>query len=255
MSSATVGIIHGIWQLLTPKQRRTAVLLIALMSVGAALETLGIGLVVVVLRSTTNRASMFHGPPVGSWVHNLTSLDSSLVATLTLTAFVGVALIKALFIACLVRGQARFVSGVQADLSSRLFDCYLRQPYVFHLERNSAELIRNAIHETSLFAVLGLSSVLTLISEGMVSVAVGSVLLVVAMGEALLVIAVLTGAAWIFHRLTRAHVSQLARNRQSQEGVRLRYLQEGLACAKEVAVRGCASALVARYTRQSESSA
>ncbi len=53
---------------------------------------------------------------------------------------VGVFLAKAVFLAGLARYQAHFVFGVQAELSPRLFDLYLHQPYSFHMQRNSAQV-------------------------------------------------------------------------------------------------------------------
>jgi hypothetical protein len=54
---------------------------------------------------------------------------------------VGVSVVKAVFLGFLAWRQARFVSQLQTNLSQRLFAGYLRQPYTFHLQRNSAQLI------------------------------------------------------------------------------------------------------------------
>jgi len=69
-------------------------------------------------------------------------------AMLGLTA---VFLLKNLFLAFLAWWQTRFAFSVQANLSQRLFALYLRQPYSFHLQRNSAHLLRNATDEVSIF--------------------------------------------------------------------------------------------------------
>jgi ATP-binding cassette, subfamily B, bacterial PglK len=44
-----------------------------------------------------------------------------------------------------------YSNDVQKHLSQRLFMTYLRQPYAFHLQRNSSELIRNLVNEVSTF--------------------------------------------------------------------------------------------------------
>ena len=64
-------------------------------------------------------------------------------------ALVGVYLTKTLFLTVLAWRQARVAFGVQAQLLQRLFTVYLRQPYTFHLQHNSAQLIHNVISEVT----------------------------------------------------------------------------------------------------------
>ena len=63
---------------------------------------------------------------------------------------------KTAYLALLAALQLKFAFGNQASLSQRLFEIYLRQLCPFHLRRNSAELIRNSITEStcSRFSVL-----------------------------------------------------------------------------------------------------
>ena len=51
--------------------------------------------------------------------------------------------LKALFLSLISWKQSRFTAYLSASLSERMFNGYLNQPYTFHIQRNSAELLRN----------------------------------------------------------------------------------------------------------------
>ena len=158
---------------------------------------------------------------------------------------------KAVFLAYLAWRQMRFVYGVQADLSQSLYESYLRQPYTFHLERNSAQLIRNAVTEVSQFTQVGLMAGLTLLTELLVVLGIFLLLLAVEPVGAIAVGAVLGVAAWSFQRFTHHRIARWAEARQLHDGLRIQHLQQGLAGAKEVILTGRETAFFDEYRRHS----
>ena len=141
------GVVHRIWALLTREERRKSVLLLALMIVGMALETLGVSLVVPAIAVLTDPEAARHFPSLQRLLPGPGAASRDSLAIWAMAALVGVYLFKTLFLIFLAWYQTRFVFTVQAHLSQRLFTTYLRQPYTFHLQRNSAQLIRNAVTE------------------------------------------------------------------------------------------------------------
>src|SRR5688572_4135773 len=139
------------WGTLTAAQRRGAAGLLALMSIGMVLETLGAGLVlptIAILTQPDFATRYTFLEPVMRALGDPGPQELVLAGMWTLAV---VYLIKALFLAFLAWRQMRFVAGVQVELSQRLFTTYLRQPYTFHLQHNSAQLIRNVTGEVSIF--------------------------------------------------------------------------------------------------------
>lgn len=65
----------------------------------------------------------------------------------------------------------------QAELSSRLMKAYLEAPYTFHLSRNSATLVQNIVNEADRFANGLIMPLLTSISNGLVTLALISLLI------------------------------------------------------------------------------
>jgi len=161
---------------------------------------------------------------------------------------------KALFLGFLAWWQARFVYGLQATLSERLFAGYLRQPYTFHLQRNSAQLIRNTTNLCGNVAGTFHQS-LTLTAELLVMLGICAMLLAVEPIGAVLVMSTLALAGWSFNRFTRTHVLRWGEAVQLHEGLRIQHLQEGLGGAKDVKLLGRESDFLAQFGHHNVGSA
>jgi ABC-type multidrug transport system fused ATPase/permease subunit len=153
-------------------------------------------------------------------------------------ALVAVYAIKTMFLAFLLWRQMRFVYGVQAEISYRLFSLYLRQPYSFHLRRNSAFLIRNATSEVAVFCHTLLAPTLNFLTEGFVLVGIAAVLLIVEPLGTMIIAAVLAAVAYAFHLTTHRAVREWGVARHAHEGSRIQCLQQGLGGVKDVLLLG-----------------
>ena len=244
-----------IWSLLTPAERRSAVALLGLMIIGMLLETLGVGLVIPALALLTQSDLAHSYPALQSLLQALGNPSQQTLVIGGMMVLVGVYLIKGLFLAFLTWQQTRFAFGVQAQLSQRLFTVYLRQPYTFHLQRNSAQLIRNVINEVSLFTGNGILPGMLLLTESLVLFGLCSLLLIVEPLGALIVVSVLGTAAWGFHRLTREYITRWAETRQHHEGLRIQHLQQGLGGAKDVKLLGRETEFLEQYRPHNAQSA
>ena len=237
-SSETPVILLKIWGLLTSGERRAVLTLLGQMIVGMALETLSVGMLIptMALLTQSNFESRYPAlQPIlqmlGNPSHRSLAIDAMLV-------LVAVYLIKALFLALLVESQTRFAFGVQVRLSQRLYTVYLLQPYSFHLQRNSAELIQNVVNEINLLTATGLLSGMLLLTESLVLISLFTLLLVVDPLGTLVIVILLSAASWGFHHLTRGHIAGWGEARQNHEGSRLQHLHQGLGGVKDVKLLG-----------------
>jgi ABC-type multidrug transport system fused ATPase/permease subunit len=245
---------HKLWQLLTSAQRRSAFIMLGLMLIGMVLETLGIGLVIPAMAVMTQTDLAVKYPAAAPILHMLGSPSHSQLLVVGMLILVGVYVVKTLFLGYLAWRQSCFSYELQADLSYRLFAGYLRQPYSFHLQRNSAQLIRNTVN-----SVNGVTNViqqgLILVSEAFVLIGFSALLLWVEPIGALVVVSTLGAAAWIFHRVTRRRIAQWGKASQHHEGLRIQHLQQGLGGAKEVKLLGREADFLAQYRINNNSSA
>ena len=229
---------QSLWYLLTQVYRRQAVILLGLMLIGMVFETLGIGLIIPALSIITKDDLVTSYPALEPILHSLGNPSHEQLVVIGMLALVIVYAVKALFLSFLAWRQMQFVYGVQADLSQRFFDGYLHQPYTFHLQRNSAQLIQNIMIETYQFTHTALMAGVILLAELMVLIGILVLLLAVEPIGALLVLSTLGLAGWGFHRLNRHYISRWGEARQVHEGLRIQHLQEGLGGAKDVKLLG-----------------
>ncbi|MTA58411.1 MAG: ATP-binding cassette domain-containing protein [Actinobacteria bacterium] len=217
------------------------------MFIGMVLETLGVGLVIPALALLTQKDLTTNYPALQLTLQALGNPSQQSLVIGGMLVLVGVYLIKALFLAFLAWKQTRFAFGVQAQLSQRLFTVYLHQPYTFHLQRNSAQLIRNVINEVNLLTNSGILPSMTLLTESLVLFGLCSLLLAVEPLGALIVVSVLGIAAWGFHQLTRKRIARWGKVRQHHDGSRIQHLQQGLGGAKDVKLLGREAYFLKQY--------
>jgi ATP-binding cassette, subfamily B, bacterial PglK len=240
------AIAHSLWQILTAAHRRSAGVLFALTLLGTGLETLGIGLVVPAIGLLTTRSVAQSMPSLQPWLSGLTARELVVACMLSLVAIYGV---KTVFLGLLAWRQSKFAFAVQTSVSERLFVGYLRQPWPFHLERNSAELLRNVTTEvTNLNNVV--QSVVALVTESCVVAAIAVLLIVVEPLGTSVVISTLGVAAWSFHHATRSRIERWGEARQVHDGLRILHVQQGLGGVKDVKLLGREGEFLAQYHRQ-----
>jgi ABC-type multidrug transport system fused ATPase/permease subunit len=253
--SSDLSTRQKIWALLTPPERRGAVGLLGLMLLGMALETIGVGLVIPALALFTRPNIGQSYPALRPALAALGNPPQEVLVVGGMLVLVLVYLIKVVFLAILAWRQSRFAFEVQASLSQRLFTSYLRQPYTFHLQRNSAELLRNVIHEISAFTFNGMLPATLVATESLVLLALTALLFVIEPVAATLVIGVLGGATWLFHHATRRRVTSWGAARQRHEGLRIQHLQQGLGGAKDVKLLGRETDFIGQYRTHNVESA
>jgi ATP-binding cassette, subfamily B, bacterial PglK len=145
--------------------------------------------------------------------------------------------------------QSRFVAINGALLSARLFDSYLNGAYAFHLNRNSAELIRTVIGSaTSVFsgAIMGF---ITFGAEIVMIIALATVLVVIEPMLSLGAAFVLGGAVAIFYTFSKHHFVALGAQEQKVTAELLQSLQQGLHSIKEVKVLGRQSSILEGFVK------
>lgn len=240
-------MVEKFWQLLLPAERRRALVLVLLMLVGMLFETVGVGLVVPALALMSRADLALRYPAVAPLLQALGNPSQSQLVVFGMFTLAAVYLIKALFLSFLTWRQMRFVYALQADFSQRLFIAYLRQPYTFHIQRNSAQLIRNAIREVDILTQNGVLQSLTFITEALVIAGVVLLLLYVEPIGALLAFGALALFGWGFYRVMRTPTLQWGRDRQLHEGMRIQHLQQGLGGIKDVKVLGREQEFVAQF--------
>lgn len=249
-----MSTFRNIWKILRPVERKGAVGLFFLVFIGMLLETLGVGAVVPAVALMTQTDLLAKYPALEPLLQLMGSPSHEHLVIGGMIALVGVYTVKAFFLAFLAWRQARFVYGLQENLSQRLFAGYLRQEYTFHLQRNSAQLIRNVIGQVGDMTNV-MQQGLMLATELFVLIGVSLLLISVEPIGALLVVFSVGLAGIGFHRFTRKRISRWGEARQHHEGLRIQHLQQGLGGAKDVKLLGREDEFLNQYRTHNAGSA
>jgi len=229
-----MDIFVQIKAVLTSAERVMALKLLCLMVVGMLLEMIGVGIVIPFIALFIQDAGP-HSSQFLSWSFayfgEMRNVDLFILA---IGGLVSLYLLKNIFLAYSYYRQVNFAFGVQRRLSSLIFSNYLHQPYSFHLEQNSAQLIRNATSETNYFAGHALMSSIQLLAELLVIIGLVGLLIVIEPLGTIFVGFSLGIVVMIFFKFTNNRVTAWGTKRQFHEGARIQHLQQGLGGIKEV---------------------
>lgn len=232
------GTFRQLCVLFDRADRLQAVGLLLMMIVGATLEMLAVSMLAPLIESLASpdagpttpiaRAlrDMLGAPTHGAFVFGL------------LTLLVGVYIVKNLFFAGLFYLQNRFGFAKQNKLSERLFSLYLRLPYTFHLQRNTAELLRNLTHETDQVVWTVVLPALTILTELLIAAGLGLLLFYTNLQAAVVILTVFGCIGFAYYRLFRDRQTHWGETRMRHDGLRIRAIHEALHGLKEVKILG-----------------
>ena len=231
-------IYRKLSKLLTKRDKRNAVLLFLITAIGALFEVLGVGVIpaFVLVINTPDRLLEY---PAARAVYDALGISSTQEMILwAAVGLIGVFVLKNAWLAFVAYSRARFSSNRQAEMSNRLFRAYLKAPYTFHLQRNTAILLRNATSEAQAIAGGVLLSTLSLVMEALVMVLIFVLLFVVNPVVTLVTFTILGGVTVVFYRATRARISHYAKTAQHHRRRALQSVNQGLGGLKESRVLG-----------------
>lgn len=237
--------LTALWTILTKAERRRSFALLGLMLVSMIWEMLGIGLVVPALTAMMSERPLVLGPQVGSWLAWLGHpsrtqlLLGGLFFLLALYAF------KAVFVLFVTWRQLRFVEALQDRIARSLFTAYLNQPWTYHLQRNSAEMIRT-INDVAAFASTCVA-VLGALAEMLVVLGVMTLLVWIEPVGAITVGSLMVVATYLLDRMTKRRLVHWGAVAQHHLALAYKHLYEGFGGAKDVKVLGCEQAFVDQY--------
>lgn len=222
------------------------------MLLGAVLEGLGVGLIFPFIAIVSDPGMVETNATVGR-IFLATGLETPrefvISASLVLLLLF---VVKNLYIAFQQYAQFAFAYRSQVRLSRRLLSHYLRSPYMFHLRRNSAELLRNVNSEVLWVFNHVMVPLLGVASESLVVLFVALVLVWMAPLATLSVFLVLGGASGLFYWVIRSKARDYGKAQQRYMGQMIQWVNQGLGSIKDTQVKGKEDYFIDQYTQSSE---
>jgi len=231
-----MSLVQKLRNILSYSQKKQLLFLGVLLFVGMLFEMAGLGILIpalgVMLKSDIGKEY----PILKPYLQALGNPTQIQLVLWGMSAMVLVYLLKAFFLIFLSWKQSKFSAYVSTDISKRLFFGYLRQPYTFHLQRNSALLLRN-IGEAANLSVVA-NTIMLLLLELSIVIGVAFMLVLVEPIGALVVTVFLGMAALLFHKLTKNKLLHWGQKRQYHSGKSSQNILQGLGGIKDIILMG-----------------
>jgi ABC-type multidrug transport system fused ATPase/permease subunit len=232
-------------------KRKGLLLLLLIFALTSVLEALGIGLIGPFLAVASNPESI-HKIFLLDWVYRQLELQSS-------TQFIPILGIGIATIFCL-KSLLYFLSWVNIhqyssklnqSLISRLLNAYLAVPYTFHLNKNTASLIKNILVETSTFTG---ACILPLLKSAVNAIVLFCLFLVLAQTDLLLLVMIMgiLLPIFIFFNLLGSKFKKWGKIKSESKQEMIRILNHGLGGLKETRVIGCESYFQKQMAREAQ---
>lgn len=236
-----------LFDLLDGRERYRFVLLMGVMAVVTFAEMLGISTLLVLLNVLSDPDAMLEYG-VLNWMYAASGFSTIYPFQVLLAFLVFVVMALGLVIKAFGSyAMIRFSNMRGFSLSSRLLSAYLRQPYTWFLQRNSADISKNVLGEIAQIVGRILLPALTLLSSLMLTIAIIIFLLIVdpiiACTAAVLIAGGYVGIYLALRpKLTRLGMIAVAANKS-----RFQVVQEATGGFKEVKLLGLENAYVRRF--------
>ncbi|WP_084783347.1 ABC transporter ATP-binding protein [Bacillus dakarensis] len=240
---------NKIIMLFSKREKYKLLLLFFLMIFAALFETVGIGLIVPFVGIVTD-PTIIENQTSLQYIYNLLNFNSHKgFVTFSVVILLAVFILKNLYILFFQYAQGRVIYNQQVKLSQRLFKKYLTKPYSFHLQRNTATLLRNVSREVPKVFNGIIMAGFHLLTEILIIIFIVLLLIVTEPFLTLIVASVLGGSLFLFLRIFRKRVKELGAEQTEFNSDLIKWVNQGLGASKEVKVSGKEDFFVDAYTK------
>jgi ATP-binding cassette, subfamily B, bacterial PglK len=250
-----LDVLTKILSLLSPGERRKLAGLVGLMLVMASLEVLGVASIMPFMAVVANPETVHTNQHLSAAYEYL-----GFASTERFLLFLGVTTLSLLvfsnaFSAFTTWRMLEFTNMQMHFLSERVLGKYLRQPYTFFLNRNSAELQKNVLYEVS--RVIGgiLIPGIHAVSRTVVVILILALLVAVDPLLALCVFSVLGTTYGLIYRFVRKKLAVIGHASIEAATLRHQYANEALSGIRDIKLLGSEAAFIRRYSEPSRRAA
>ena len=233
------------------REKRNAGILFAMMLVGSVFEVVGVGAIPAFISVISMPERLLEMPRV-RWAYDTLGLTSP--RQMVLYAAIGLMALfvtKNLYLVFLEYYRTRYSVARQVLISNRLFRAYLHSSYSFHLQRNTAELLRNTSSEAGNITGGVLLPGMSIVMETMTLALIFALLVSIEPVVTLAAFSVLGGVVYLFYRATRATIDRYAAQEQVHRSLTTQAVNQGLGGFKDTRVLGREGFFLEAFARSS----
>ena len=231
------------------KQKVLSVLLCIGLFAGALMELAGVSLIAELVKLIGNPETI-HDTPWMQRVYDITKATSDRQFFFyVVLILVGVYVFKNVYLTVMSYVKYTFIYNNQLRLSGRLIDCYLKKPYTYHLDKNSAEMIRSIMLDSERFFQM-LLTMFSVFSEVMVSALLCIYLLIVDWMITVSVVVILLVFSGLYLLIFHGRTKKNGKISQYNDGKMHQAINQALGAVKDIKILHREKYFVNEFTKR-----
>jgi len=238
--------------LLTPHERKRALLLLSMVLIMALLDVVGVASIMP-LMAVLGNPEMIKTNPLLALAYKELGFTSTQDFMFFLGGAVFILLVFSLaFKAMTTFAQLRFTLMREYSIGCRLIEGYLHQPYTWFLNQHSADLGRTVLSEVGHVINGAMQPMMVILAQGFAGIAI--ILLLVAVDpELALIVGMVLGVSYLLiFQSIKEFMSRIGSERAKANQARFTVVSEAFGASKEVKVGGLEQTYIQRFSRPAE---
>jgi ABC-type multidrug transport system fused ATPase/permease subunit len=243
-----IDTFRKLYDLLDPRERRNALLLLAMILLQGLVEAAGVASILPFMAVVTN-PQLIQSNPYLAAAYNSLGFNNHV----SFLIFLGIAALVVILIriggaAMTSYATTRYSVMRSFTLSRRLLEGYLSRPYGWFLNRHSADMGKAVLSEVEEVVNGCLMRAFDLLAQLIVASCLISLVVIAEPYVALLATLIVSAAYALIYFVLRPYLTRIGRDRFAANRQRFQITQEMLSGIKEVKIRGLEYPYLKRYT-------
>ena len=240
--------------LMSPKELKSAILLLVMLLIVALLDTAGVASILPFIAVLAD-PEIITNNPILRGVFEFSSKfgvknQEQFIFVLGIAVFIFL-VVGLAFKALTTYFHLRFLNMLEFRISKRLVESYLNQPYSWFLSRNSADLGKNILSEVSL--VVGRSNLLLeLLAKSMIAIALISLLILTDPVLATIVGLLFSLSYGIIFKLSKTYLNRIGSESFKNNQLRFTAVSEAFGAVKEIKLNSLEKVFTQRFSVAAE---
>lgn len=234
--------------LLDRKQKRSMIWIILMMLVGGVLESLGVTMLVPIITVVLDPVKVEENKYLSAIYHGLNLQNTTQFAVVMLAAFVGVIVVKNVYLFCQQKVQLKFVYTNQFATSRRMMINFMQRPYEYYLNADTSVIQRNITSDVNNMYGLILSF-LQLCSECIVFVCLVGVLLAIDAQMIMIVAALMIVLLFLIKKVLKPIMVKAGQDNQDYYSGLYKWIEQSVMGIKEIKIANKENYFINEYAK------
>ncbi len=245
-------IILQLVDLFNYRERIEILGLIILVLTGSILDILGIGLILPLILAISNHQVLLDNQLMGPILKHMNLTERNELLVLFSCTVIVIFVVKNGYLAIQYRIVYGFLFNKMVLISTRMLDGYMKAPYTFHMQHNSAYLIRNTNSEVQRLFQGIVQPTVILLTDILLTIGIMLLLFLVQPYATLGALFVLGIASIGLNLLVRKRLTKAGGIRSERQGKMIQWVNDGLMGIKEIRVLGRESHFVSGFQKSTK---